>query len=583
MKITGLDVPPELATAFAQHVTMAVAGDQSPTIARTAQATGKPTPRRKNKGAATDADRIIAMLADAYGFNADTPGDAAWRADRKAELRAGTFNPDYWKPATLLAEQRLTVGATGEEQLPRPAYNYQRADNRPTVTTWGAPAPSAAEIGYHGAVFDNLFLDDTLTYHVAEYRLPARSAAAGETQAVAIIAGTISATADRRGSKAMFSLIARFEQLNDPTPDLSEAPPPIAPSTSHYWPFAPPLGVAPYYAASLNRIVSQLPTRTNETATGSIARLTFTTRPLFGHANNNNNEVTTTFEGTASVYVIPRPPLSRTILVAAESGQQHPQLYTFRPTSQDAAPWRRDFAFNPMPAKCADGYVVRNTDGTYSMRDLRFAQLFDFETVRDYTNTPVQPFPTPTGWHAYYVTTTPAPTQWHHVTWNLSGAVTSTTDVGMEYATDYYDYRHQQHTPANNIIEFDGIDWKVSNWNDERIATLSGVAEGVYQIDIQAYGENYWWFIGPDADDMHHVYVIPAPPDDYTAPAEPPTIHATQIAFGEFWNPNAAMLGDNLYIETENDGPHAWAPNGTELPFAGVPPGTWLTDFHPTS
>lgn len=583
MKIAGLDVPPLLQDLYDKHVTIAVAADPTPTIARTATATGKPATRRKNRGAATDADRVVAMLADAYRYNLDTPPHAAWRAARKAELRAGVFNPLWWQPAPLLSEQRLTVQATSQEQLPRPAYDYQLPDNRPTVTTWQPPSPSTNPIGYHGTVTAGLYTDEEWTYHVAEYRLPPKPAAAGETHAVAIISGTIEATADKRASKAMFSLMARFEQLNDATQDLTAAPPPIAPATSHYWPFAPPLGIAPYYHATLDRLVFQLPIRTDANAHGQIARLTYSVRPMLGRSNNNNANVQTQFIGTASVFMIPAPPLSDDTLVAATAEQTHPQLYTFTPTSTALTQWRRDFDFVAIPALCQDGYVARLTDGNYTMLARTFHRLFDFEPVTDYQGAPVQPFPTADGYVAYYATTTPPPTQWHRVRWNTLGEIVSTEDVPATPANTQYAYRHLNHSPNASIINYDGASWSILNSDDQPIATITNIDPDIYQLDFAAFGREHWWIVGPDSTDTHHVYVIPAPTDEHLLPPQPPNIPATEIAVAEIWNPNASTLGDDLYLIDEAGTPYAWSPSGDALPFEGLPTGYYLTPFHPVT
>jgi hypothetical protein len=575
--LTGQNVPPLLQALYSQYISKGQTqpGGMIYTAAKPT-ATVAVKPKRK-KNTVTDWERIVEFIAGAWGRDADNPTDREWRAARRIEIQAGTFPEPYWQEMPVIARVRLRVEATSEEQTPRPPYDYPKTTNRPTLTTWGAPATTDEPIGYHGELQDELFSDLSWTYEVAEFQIAPRIPGHKETSAIALMAGTIYAVSNSRGSRAMFSILSRLEQLNAPSATLDDAPPPLKPATSHYWPFDAPRTDPPYYAAQEARILYRLATRTNATSKGRIVRLTYSVRPMMGHENNNNDTVTTEFDATARVFSVPAAIRSRHHITIAKADDWNHGLFEITPLRPIAVRWRSTAGIAQALIKVPQGWVDRSANNTYHLRSDALTPVLDFEQQPGFETTELWPGPAAIGYQTFKRDNTHTPNRYYKFTWDEEGAALTPQYRTTPWPDRWPDGNAQAASPTGHTVVWEGDAIVIRDALWRLVATVDIDTSTLQQEDLHSYGDAVAWVAYLNENDEDDLYCITLPPPVTEEPATPPVITPTLVTTATLDSANCVTLGDDIYIQQDATTFHAFTPAGIALPFAGVPTGYFIS------
>lgn len=269
----------------------------------------KLTKTAKQRRTGTKADiyrRTARALAYAYGKHPDDPDNAAFVADRLKELLDGTVNTTYWQQATTGSSiYNFSVPTVTPHPNPNP-YKYRDQNNLPTKCTYPNGTANAAPLYYAGHTLNGYFQDDGWTWRDMVFQTPEAIEPEDIYPMILQATLTFTATADKRGSRPMFSVIYNVS-YHDTNPDIANDRRPPMPGGRHlFYRYNPPTGVAPYYSATLQRkLLIVLSDR--ELATGTkYVRLRIGTRPMFGTGFNNNTTINVTATGTPRLYVAKR-------------------------------------------------------------------------------------------------------------------------------------------------------------------------------------------------------------------------------------------------------------------------------------
>jgi hypothetical protein len=578
MKITGQNVPPELQAAYDGLVSPAKKGQGDTGTIYTKRSVRANNPNSLAKGARTAIDRIIEGLARACGRTAHTLANDYWRQQRTIELMDGKINPAYWIEAEVLRQDTYQVSGIGAEELPRPPYKFETPNNRPTNTTWQGVIDALGNPTYSGSLQGTLFRDDTWAYRrtIAMLNEPIDDLAA--TAAFAYYSGEIKIDTDRRGSRAMCSLMSLVEVV-ETTDQLTSPPrPPVAPSTSLYWRYKTPVATPPYYHIRQPRRVLQQVPRVAEKARGSIMSVTLGTRPMAGHANNNNTTVTTEWIGTEKIYTVKPCGGAERLPVFAARTATGSTLYSFDHMTGRLTQWR-DF-LDPMTVISGNGetMLVRHPDYTTSLYSAALNEIATFDRPSNPHVTSEVIWPYQGGYAAQWWEPVTPNIHFIRATWNKDGSIRAETDVLMPSDNPGPDteYSWQQWNTAtwpywlapNGYIAADTIthtSW--FNPNGYNCAYLTDQAYAATRTSYQLYNSLGKWLLLSPIDGPHKILFWPwpyslvniaqpqpvAPHSIYDPPARIAMAYAGEYVAGyPFSYPICAALDQSIFFQCEN-------------------------------
>lgn len=308
MKISGNDSTADLVKKFGKVISPSKIKLVVTTKARTRRAAKKTktAKQRATKTRATIFKAIANAITYASGRLPNVPENAEFRAQRLGKLLDGALDLDYWQAATVSSSAYYaTVPTNVPEPTPGP-YQYREAGNLPSRVTFPQGTPADPPLQYSGQTLGGYFQDQWYVWRDIIYTLPEFAGEEELYPTVFYISATITATADKRGSRPMFSLIYKVDYLDAEINTDDDPTPPTTKPISLLYRYKPPLGVAPYYTAQLQRVTYlALPNR-KDLVGRKVVRLRIGLRPMFGRGNNNNTTVETSAGLTARLYIAKR-------------------------------------------------------------------------------------------------------------------------------------------------------------------------------------------------------------------------------------------------------------------------------------
>lgn len=296
MKINGKNVPNEYNQRYNDLISRTNKNLVVDTTQRTRKKAKKPkTAKSKPKPTKRDLYRyVIRSLALYFGKDGDSPEEIAWQNDRMNELLAKSPSATWWRTVTPQQTQYFTSHPQSAADLDPPAYAYRTPDNLPSLMSYGMGDPSSAPLAATGSLKNGYFSDDALTWAAFKFKLPEPAGYSIEYPLLVRVSLAIRAICDKRGSRPMFSYRFRITPCAD-EPDLANwNVPPLTASLTGYYRYKPPLGVAPYYDASLTRLDYIVPFRDEIAYNKTWFVVEVSPRAMMGHGNNNNAAVAIT-------------------------------------------------------------------------------------------------------------------------------------------------------------------------------------------------------------------------------------------------------------------------------------------------
>lgn len=350
MKITGRDVPPELATLYASIVSTALASIPGTETARRRVGAGRPAGRRRATRALLDMLQCCVELAEYVEKDLTTPAGREWLGERVARAWRGQPDPDWWLPVGPTYDAYWLSSATSSPRIPVPPFTYRDPSNLPTVPAYGDPEEDAEPARYYGNTAAGYFRDLRLVWHAMRFETPEPNAAGKYPPAWLLAKGKMSVTASHRGARPFFSLVIRAKRGTEAESADQEIDAPTQKVRSHYWRYIVPLSAPPYYTDKVTRrVVQRIPKPNGATLRNWITTVT-SPRPLMGKQYNNNREVRSEWQGREWL-MLPSPCIGgkRPIYIKTSATQWalwRPDLGTVEPV---ATPPGTPPASNPGP------------------------------------------------------------------------------------------------------------------------------------------------------------------------------------------------------------------------------------------
>jgi probable HAF family extracellular repeat protein len=303
MKILGLNVPPELALEWAKLMGVNLPKPDGTQVLRI-----KPTGATLKQAASNnllnmDIDKAAAAAADLQQLDNTTGGREAFIYAEKQRLQNGIFAPEYWYECKVLSSDHYrSDNAPTPNNNPRP-YAYRVPENLPTLTTYGTGVLDAAPSRSSGHTVAGYWQDDFWVWQRDIFELPDTRSKESLPMIFWSLSTSISATANMRGSRPMYSILMKSNIVAAASPLLTDLSAPRRPASSFYWRYVLPTAAAPYYAQSQSRKIAACLTRRAKFEAGAdLSRcvLKFGVRPMLGSGFNNNTQVDTAFSGAVS-------------------------------------------------------------------------------------------------------------------------------------------------------------------------------------------------------------------------------------------------------------------------------------------
>lgn len=306
MKITGRDVPPELAALYASIVSTALASVPGTETARRRVGAGRPAGRRRATRALLDMLQCCTELAAYLEIDTASRAGADWLAERVSRAWRGEPDPKWWQPAAPSYSAYWLSAASSVARLPIPPFTYRDPNNLPTIPTYGDPEEDEAPARYYGNTASGYFRDLRLCWHAQRFETPPPNDHGKYPPAWLLAKGAVSVTASHRGARPFFSLVIRAKRGTEEESAEQELDPPTAKVKSHYWRYIVPLSSPPYYRDTVQRrVVQRVPLPNGGTLRNWITTLT-SPRPLMGKQYNNNQEVRSEWQGNERL-MLPAP------------------------------------------------------------------------------------------------------------------------------------------------------------------------------------------------------------------------------------------------------------------------------------
>lgn len=305
MKITGQNVPPQLATKYKKLVATNAAGPGDSRMARTRRSVRATKPK-------TNAQRGIELFRSAAAFVADALIADGWKISRNdfvgqemRRLMAGDFTPTYWKQCDVVQDVMLESLPTSNPREFIPSYIYPDETNMPTTPTYPDGMPANDIPSYDGATIGDRFEDQRLVWERVTFDIVNDANGRNATPLMLSISGSISINASHRTCKAFRAFVFRGMLCGDASTWLDDTTAPVS-GVMSVWPKVRPGDTAPpYYTASQDvshviRLDALRKWREPLTCTRAVVHVA--PRALMGKWYNNNTSVSLRFTPTVELW-----------------------------------------------------------------------------------------------------------------------------------------------------------------------------------------------------------------------------------------------------------------------------------------
>ena len=236
----------------------------------------------------------------------------AFIAAEISRLKQKTFDPRWWKQLNEQSSSWYSSTGSGPTDANPPPYNYRDPDYKPQSTVYTSGTPAAAPSSTSGQTTAQQWSDQIWVWKKTEYLLLEAPPGHEITPIVQEMDGSITASANKRGSRPMLSLIFRAHLVADSSPYDGDLSAPVYPSTTYYWWWRITQNNPDNYAATKPRHVSSpVHDRATRDEGQELSRAIIKSgaRPMLGHGYNNNTDVLTTWSGQEKVWQVkPREP-----------------------------------------------------------------------------------------------------------------------------------------------------------------------------------------------------------------------------------------------------------------------------------
>lgn len=302
MKLATQNVPPFFADLYDELITTNRTGSGAGALARTRRgATQSQKPRRPAPQSQSIA-RIVAHLAKYHRANNQPGIDSAWEYQRRAALKAGNVEPEFWQPVALDESIVLESIPTSTENLAPGPYNYRDPDIRPSTPTYPDGTPSTAEPSHAGAMLGNVYVDTIWRWRRSLFIRDPDLYATAPDAAFLRITGDLRIDTSNRASRPLLSLSSNITPGPIGGPQATDISPPLNAAWRHYWRFDLPATSSPYWHGTLPRDILQELPRGPTATTGPAVSVRCAPAPMLGRGWNNNLTVTTEWIGTELLY-----------------------------------------------------------------------------------------------------------------------------------------------------------------------------------------------------------------------------------------------------------------------------------------
>lgn len=298
MKITGQNVPPQLATKYKKLVATNATGPGDARMARTRRSVRATKPK-------APAQRGVELFRSAAAFVADAliaDGQKINRADfigkEMRRLLAGEFDPAYWKRCDVVQDVALESLPTSVPREFIPSYIYPDETNQPTTPTYPDGMPANDMPSYEGALIGDRFEDQRIVWERVTFDIVNDANGPAATPLFLNITGSISINASHRTCKAFRAFVYRALLCGDSSAWLDDTTAPVS-GVMSVWPKVKPGETAPpYYTASQDishvvRVDALKKWREPLTCTRAVVHVA--PRALMGKWYNNNTSVALRF------------------------------------------------------------------------------------------------------------------------------------------------------------------------------------------------------------------------------------------------------------------------------------------------
>lgn len=306
-KITGQNIPPELATLYAALTSPGKATQGANGTTRLKKNKKKPLKPPK-----ADLD-LAAFEATAEQVKTELeaatkqPAPPGFVADLVRTLITGAIPTDYFKKCRVLQAVTLESIPTSVPDPNPPPYGFRTSQFLPTLPTYPDGTESTKQPTYTGAKSGTYFVDTLLAWRKIAYLADSLTHAAGAVRVLFRWNTTLTISATSRGSRPMFSRNVRANTCRQTGSALTSTKPPITAKTSLYWRFLLPSTTPPYFnATQYVRYIIPFARITKDSGTGDpfAYLVNASNRPMMGRGYNNNDNVETHYDADPELWEI---------------------------------------------------------------------------------------------------------------------------------------------------------------------------------------------------------------------------------------------------------------------------------------
>lgn len=290
------------------------------THARTKPKVHKPKRLMYKRRILRDYERAIDYLGNYLAEKNGYAMPKSWYLAQLQDMKKGIFSPEYW----IAIEGNITgVFHTFPSFGPFTNvrnYAYPDGVNIPSKPVYLDGLPSLGLPTYEGSTKGLIYSDDYLSWQRWEFVLDHKIVYNDDDPVFLKLDGQITAQADKRGSRAMLSVIIQRWFCNETDPQRYTIENPTHRPLSAYWRYRIPKQFPPYFQSSHTlQLLYKMRSNRHEAKgyNSPLMILLLAPMPMMGHRYNNNTHVKTELDVTPTLYQIkkggkmfaPRKPL----------------------------------------------------------------------------------------------------------------------------------------------------------------------------------------------------------------------------------------------------------------------------------
>lgn len=296
MKITGQNVPPEMAAAYAAVITTVPTATVGLKITKQAKAVTLLKRRAKVNKMLESCKRAVKLLVKYKESQGGWTKPTNFEATQAQAIYSGVFDPEYWiecsqQSVATLENVPTFTAYTG----PRP-YSYPDPNNQPTKAIYGNGTNSTGNPYHTGQTIGNTYRDTLLKWKRFVFDLQNSDFKGGDEPLFLSLKTTITANASNRGSRAMLSLILQWWLVEQGSYKETTTEPPTEKPVSELWRYLQPITDPPYFAELINRrFLKDMRMKSREMGANALTRavVIVSPMPMMGKRFNNNTSVQT--------------------------------------------------------------------------------------------------------------------------------------------------------------------------------------------------------------------------------------------------------------------------------------------------